>query len=110
MKVRFGFLCGSAGKESACNAGDWGSIPGLGRSPGEGKGHLLQYSGLEKSRDCIVLGGHKELDTTKQLSLSLSLKWSAQVAVQSWPGVPASGKYHIRSLPSCYSTSSPHAS
>ena len=56
MKVRFGFLCGSAGKESACNAGDWGSIPGLGRSPGEGKGHLLQYSGLEKSRDCIVLG------------------------------------------------------
>ena len=41
--------CGSAGKESACNAGDLGLIPGLGRSPGEGKDYPLQYSGLEKS-------------------------------------------------------------
>ena len=41
-----GFPCGSAGKESACNEGDLGSIPGLGRSPGEGKGYALQYSGL----------------------------------------------------------------
>ena len=41
-------------KESACNAGDVGSIPGLGRSPGEGKGYPLQYSGLENSMDCIV--------------------------------------------------------
>ena len=38
----------------ACNAGDLGSIPGLGRSPGEGKGYPLQYSGLENSMDCIV--------------------------------------------------------
>ena len=44
-----GFPCGSAGEESACNAGDLGSIPGLGRSPGEGKGYPLQYSGLEKA-------------------------------------------------------------
>ena len=51
-----GFPCGSAGKESACNAGDLGSILGLGRSPGEGKGYLLQYSGLENSMDCIVHG------------------------------------------------------
>ena len=51
-----GFPGGSAGKESACNAGDLGSIPGLGRSPGEGKGYPLQYSGLENSMDCIVLG------------------------------------------------------
>ena len=50
------FPCGSAGKESACNAGDLGSIPGLGRSPGEGKGYPLQYSGLENSIDCIVHG------------------------------------------------------
>ena len=50
------FLCGSAGKESACNSGDWGLIPGLGRSPGEGKGYPLQYSGLEDSMDCIVHG------------------------------------------------------
>ena len=46
--------CGSAGKKSACNAGDLGLIPGLGRSPGEGKGYPLQYSGLENSMDCIV--------------------------------------------------------
>ena len=46
----------SAGKESACNAnaGDLGSIPGLGRSPGEGKGYPVQYSGLENSMDCVV--------------------------------------------------------
>ena len=51
-----GFPCGSAGKESACNAGDLGLIPGLGRSPGEGKGYLLQYSGLENSMDSIFHG------------------------------------------------------
>ena len=44
-----GFPCGSAGKESACNVGGLGLIPGLGRSPGEGKGYPLQYSGLENS-------------------------------------------------------------
>ena len=49
LGTKWGFHCGSAGKESACNAGDRGSIPGLGRSPGEGKGYPLQYSGLEKS-------------------------------------------------------------
>ena len=51
-----GFPCASAGKESPCNAGDLGSIPGLGRSPGEGKGYPLQYSSLENSMDCKVLG------------------------------------------------------
>jgi len=50
-----GFPGGSAGKESACNVGDLGLIPGLGRSPGEGNGYPLQYSGLENSMDCIVL-------------------------------------------------------
>ena len=54
--VFLGFPCGSAGKESACNVGDLGLIPGLGRSPGEGKGYPLQYSGLENSMDCIVHG------------------------------------------------------
>ena len=49
-----GFPCGSASKESACNAEDLGSIPGLGRSPGEGKGYTLQCAGLENSIDCIV--------------------------------------------------------
>ena len=51
-----GFPCGSAGKESAYNAGDLGLIPGLGRFLREGKGYPLQYSGLENSMDCIVHG------------------------------------------------------
>ena len=49
-------LVAQLAKESACNAGDLGSIPRLGRSPGEGKGYPLQYSGLENSRDRI---GHR---------------------------------------------------
>ena len=59
-----GFPGGSAGNESAHNAGDLGSIPGLGRSRGEGKGYPLQYSGLENSMDCIV-HGVAQLDTTE---------------------------------------------
>ena len=54
--VFLGFPGGSAGKEFACSAGDLGSIPGSERSPGEGKGYPLQYSGLENSTDCIVHG------------------------------------------------------
>ena len=46
----------SVGKESACNAGDPSLIPGSGRSSGEGKGYLLQYSDLENSMDCIMHG------------------------------------------------------
>ena len=64
-----GFPCGSAGKESTCNTGDLGSIPALGRPPGEGKGYPLQYSGLENSMDCIFFSyglysswNHKESD------------------------------------------------
>ena len=56
--------------ESACNAGDLGSVPGLGRSPGEGKGYPLQYSGLENSMDCIV-HGVAESDMTEPLSAPL---------------------------------------
>ena len=54
--VFLGFPGGSDGKESACNVGELGSIPGLGRSTGEGKGYPFQYSGLENSMDCIVHG------------------------------------------------------
>ena len=54
--IFLGFPGGSAGKESACNAGDLGLIPGLGKSPGEGKGYPFQYCGLENSMDCIVHG------------------------------------------------------
>ena len=46
-----GFPCSSVGEESACNAGDLGSIPGLGRFPGEGNGNPLQYSCLENPMD-----------------------------------------------------------
>ena len=56
IKQRQGFPGGSAGKESACHAGDLGSIPGLGRCPGEGNSYSFQYSGLENSMDCIVHG------------------------------------------------------
>ena len=59
----------SIGKESAYNAGDTGSIPGLGRSPGEGKGYPLQYSGLKNSMD--IVHGVTKLDTTERFSLSL---------------------------------------
>ena len=56
LSSSIGLPCGSAGKESACNAGDAGLISGLGRPPGEGKGSPLQYSGLEHSMDCVVHG------------------------------------------------------
>ena len=71
--VFLGFPDSSVGKESTCNAGDLGSIPGLGRSPGEGKGYPLHYSGLENATDCYSPWGHKELDMTEQLWLWLSL-------------------------------------
>ena len=60
-----GSLGGSAGKESACNVGDLGLIPGLGRSPGEGNSFPLQYSGLENSMDSIV---HEVAKSQTQLS------------------------------------------
>ena len=56
MQLVMGFPGGSEGKASACNAGDLGSIPELGRSPGEGNGNPLQYSGLENSMGCTVHG------------------------------------------------------
>ena len=62
--VYLGFPGGSAGKEPACNAGDLGSISGLGRSPGEGYNYPLQYSGLENSMDCLAYG-ITELDMTE---------------------------------------------
>ena len=67
-----GFPGGSAGKESACNAGDLGLIPGSGRPPGEGNGYPLQYSGLENAMDGGPGGLQsmelQESDTTEQLN------------------------------------------
>ena len=67
--IIWGFSGSSDGKEFACNAGDTGSIPGLGRSPGEGIGYPLQYSGLENYMYCVIYGGRKDLDMTQRPSL-----------------------------------------
>ena len=69
-----GFRCGSVGKESTCNVGDLGSVPGLGRSLGEGKGYPLQYSGLENSMDYIqsIYFGHL-MRRTESLEKTLML-------------------------------------
>ena len=67
------FPCGSAGKEAACNVEDLGSIPGLGRSPGEGQGYSLQYSGLENSMDCIVHGVAKSWTQLRNFHFHFSL-------------------------------------
>ena len=69
-----GFPCGSAGKESGCNAEDMGSIPGLRISLGEGKGYPLQYSGLENSMDCIVHGVSKSQTRLSDLHFSHSVQ------------------------------------
>ena len=66
-------------KESTCSARYLGSIPGLGRSPGEGKGYPLQYSGLENSTDSLC--GRKESDMTKRLSLHFTIVSSTDEAV-----------------------------
>ena len=78
---------GSDGKVSACSAGDQGSIPGLGRSPGEGNGNPLQYSCLENSMDWeapqSLVGcspwGRKESDTTEWLHFHFSSSLSSNV-------------------------------
>ena len=71
----YGFPGGSVSKESACNASDPGSIPGSGRSPGEGNGNPVQYSCLENSTDRALMGyspwGLKELGTSEQLTLTM---------------------------------------
>ena len=68
------FLGGSAGTESVCSVGDLGLTPGLGRSPGEGNGYPLQYSGLENSKHSVVDEVPKESDTTEWLSLNAFCK------------------------------------
>ena len=83
--------CGSAGKESSCNAGDLGSILGLGRSPGGEHGNPLQYSCLENPHGQSQTGygpwGHTESDTTEQLS-------TAQWIQRGWQGI-TDNKYWI---------------
>ena len=76
-----GFLGSSAGKEFICNAGDLGSIPGMGRSPGGGHGNALQYSCLENPHGQRSLEGyspwdHKASDRTEQLSTAQHISWA----------------------------------
>ena len=76
LYILLGFPGGSDGKESACNAGDLCSVSGLGRFPGGGHGHPLQYSFLENPTDrgaWQAPQGHKESDTTEQLSSAHSI-------------------------------------
>ena len=65
--VFLGFPCGSAGKESVCHGGDLGLIPRLGRSPGEGNGYPLQYSGRENSMDRVVQGVARDFHFTSHM-------------------------------------------
>ena len=89
--VCLGFPGGSAGKESACNVGDLGLIPGSGRFPGEEKGHQLEYSGLENSMDCIV---HRVTKNRTWLSDSLLPSWRRE-----WQPTPVfvPGEFHAQS-------------
>ena len=68
--------CGSAGKESACNAGDLGSTPGLGRSSGEGKGYPFQYRILENSMECIVHGVTKSWTRLSDFHFNTNKSWT----------------------------------
>ena len=70
----WGSPCCSARKESICNVGELGSIPGLGQSPGEGKGYPLQYSRLENSMDCIVHGVAKTQTRLSHFHFSSSVE------------------------------------
>ena len=83
LKRLEGFPCGSTGKESACNEGGLGSIPGLGRSPGEGKGYLLQYSGLENIHELYSPWDCKELDTTERLTLYYMTRIAKFIEIES---------------------------
>ena len=88
-EVTEGFPSGSGGKESACNVGDLGSIPGLGRSSGEGHGNPLQYSCLENPNGQRSLVGHspwgcKEPDMTEWLKHSTEITQSVVVLTLRW--------------------------
>ena len=71
-----GFSGSSAGKESACNAGDPSSVPGSGRSPGEGNSYPFQYSGMENSMDCIVHGVAKSQTQLSDFHFHFNMKSS----------------------------------
>ena len=78
IPIFLSFPYGSAGKDSTCNVGDLGLIPGLGRSPEEGNSYPLQYFGLENSIDCMVYGVAKSCTRLSGFHFQfLSLKWKS---------------------------------
>ena len=78
--------------------GDLGSIPGLGRSPGEGKGYPLQYAGLENSMDCVVHGVAKSWTRMKDFHSSGVLKYKIKVSAKLLPSVMTMRKGFVRGL------------
>ena len=102
-------VCGSAGKESSCNVGYLGSIPGLGRSPGGEKGYPLQYSGLENSMDYIAHGAAKSWTWLRDFHFITHTATATAKSLQSCPtlgdpidgsppGSPVPGTLQARSL------------
>ena len=87
--VFLGFTCGSAGEESACNAGDLGLIPELGRSPGEGKSYPLQHSGLENTVHGITKSQTRLSDFHFPLTLLIQDSPNLPMTVTHQPPVPS---------------------
>ena len=83
-------ICGLAGKESASNAADLGSIPGLRKSPGEGKGYLLPYSGLENSMDYTAHGAAKSRTQLSNFHIHVESHRYISEALR----IPSCGIYH----------------
>ena len=105
----FSFPCGSASKESACNVGDLGLNPGLGRSPGEGNSYPLQYSGLENSMDWIVHGVAKSRTQLSDFTFTFYFhasekEMATHSSVLAWRvpgmgepgGLPSMGSHRVR--------------
>ena len=108
-----GFPGGSDGKESTCNEGDLGSIPGLRRSPEERDGYPLQYSGLENSMDCIVHGVAKRQTRLSNFHFTSSQKVPQQESEPLPPPAAAmprpwdrriNPRHHTTAVPSTYHT------
>ena len=93
FKLEWGFPRGSYGKESTCNVGDLGLIPGLGRSPGEEKDYPLQYSGLENSKERGLAGyspwGCKESDMTVTNTSTLFISQGGHAGIVIWYKIDA---------------------
>ena len=82
--IFLGFACDSGDKESTCNVGGLGSIPGLGKLPGEGNGYTFQYSDLENSMDCIVHGVTKNQTRLSDFHFQNIIKGDIVLKMYGW--------------------------